>query len=230
MKNLNLAFLVLCFLWKAQSVCGTSSGLNNIPTADTPPDRVLVIQEINTLGPDRAPDYALGFKMGLEPFGFGREFHTKFEWGLDSQIAPDDAGPAVFQAKVAMQPWKSLPALAGGAANIAVTDDDRAQAGEAFKFLVLSQDFKVLRLHGGYGWQPHGNTPFFGIDKTFKVFGRDLMLRSDAIQIQNNSQWLASFGGIYFINKDWAFESWVSVPVERGDPSTTLKLNFAFKF
>lgn len=212
-----------------QRSAATPSGLNNIPTADTPPHLVLVLQEINTLAPDSAPDFTAGFKMGLEPLG--KELNwNKFEWGLDGHLAPEDAGPAVFQAKYATQPWKDLPTLAGGAANIAVTDDDRRRTGEAFKYAVLSQDFKWLRAHVGYGWQLDNDTVFFGLDKTFKVLDRDLMFRTDAKQIQGGSQWLASVGGIYFICKHFAFETWVSVPAERGDPSTTLKLNFIFDF
>ena len=97
----------------------TSTGLNNIPTVDTPPDRTLVIQAFDNLGDDRRPDYVAGFKMGLRPWG------QRFEWGLDGRLGSGDEGPAVFQVKYAVQPWEKLPTVALGAANIAVTEDDR---------------------------------------------------------------------------------------------------------
>ena len=218
-----------CLALLARHAAATSTGLNNIPTADTPGDGEFVIQEINTIATERSDDFTAGFKMGLRPWG------QRFEWGLDSHFAPNDAGPPVFQAKYAVQPWEDWPTLGLGAANIATNSEDRHQVGGEFKFAVLSHEFKSqdskwFRLHAGYGVQPHNNAMFFGVDKTFKMFNRDLMLRSDAIEIEDRSQWLTSFGGIYFLHKNVALESWVSQPTDHGGPSVTIKLSLIFKF
>jgi hypothetical protein len=76
----------------------TPSGLSNIPTADTAPDRTVVFQAFTNLGADRKPEYITGFKLGLRPWG------QRFEGGLDGKIASGDAGPALYQAKYVLQP------------------------------------------------------------------------------------------------------------------------------
>jgi hypothetical protein len=203
----------------------TSSGLNNIPTADTAPDLVPVIQLFSTWGEEHKPDHSAGMKIGFGPWD-NAFWGSRFEAGVDGHYAPGDAGPAVFQLKYALQPWEKGQAIGIGSANIAVTESDRDRTGQPFSYAVLSQDFKFLRLHAGYGLQHDGNAAFVGIDKTFKVFDRSLMLRSDAIQIQNERQWLASVGALYEINRWLVLESWGSFPVETGNPTFTLKLNF----
>jgi hypothetical protein len=225
MNSRQIAFAMFaCLALAARHAGATSTGLNNIPTADTPGDGEFVIQQINTIAMKGSDDFTAGFKMGLRPWG------QHLEWGLDSHFAPNAAGPALFQAKYAIQPWEDWPTLGAGAANIAVNSDDRHLAGGEFKFAVLSHDFKLLRLHAGYGVQPDNNAVFFGADKTIKFFNRDLMLRTDAIEVENHSQWLASFGGIYFLHKHIALESWFSQPTDHGEPSVVVKLNFIFKF
>jgi hypothetical protein len=223
---MNTRVLVVLFLalTLTRQAGATSTGLNNIPTADTPPDRVLVLQQFSTWGDERQPDYSAGFKMGLRPWG------QRFEWGLDGHLAPDEAGPAVFQVKYALQPWEKLPTLGLGAANIAVTSDDRDRTGQAFKFAVLTHDFKLLRAHAGFGLQQGNDAAFFGLDKTVKLFERDLMLRTDIIQIDDQDQWLGSAGFIYFAHEMFAIESWVSQPLDHGKPSFTLKFDLIFKF
>jgi hypothetical protein len=216
--------ILIAILALAQTARATPSGLNNIPTADTPPDRVLVIQQFSTWGDARKPDYGAGFKMGLRPWG------QRFEWGLDGHLAPDDAGPALFQVKYAYQPGEKWPTLALGAANIAVTSEDRDDAGQAFKYGVLTHDFRWLRAHAGFGFQQKNNAAFFGLDKTVKLFERDLMLRTDVIQIDDQDQWQGSVGLIYFAHKMLAVESWVSQPFDNGKPSFTLKFNCIIKF
>ena len=61
------------------SVRADTSGLNNIPTADTTPDRTTVFQFKSVLSDESHSQYASGFKMGLEPFG------QRFEWGVDGR-------------------------------------------------------------------------------------------------------------------------------------------------
>src|SRR5687768_11014827 len=61
--------LLTAWLLAPESVFATSTGLNNIPTADTPPDRTIVFQGFTNLGDERRPEYIAGFKMGLRPWG-----------------------------------------------------------------------------------------------------------------------------------------------------------------
>lgn len=205
----------------------TPSGLNNIPTADTAPDRTPVIQAYSTFGEGRGPDHSAGMKMGLGPWD-GAALHSRFEVGVDGHYAPDPIGPAVFQVKYAVQPWEKGPSIAIGSANLAPASEDRDRTGQPFSYAVLSQDFGYFRLHGGYGLQHNGNAGFVGVDKTFDIRTRSLTLRADAIQIQNEDQWMASVGALYPINKWLVLEAWGSFPVDHGDPSITLKLNFIF--
>ena len=216
--------VTLCLLALPLSALASPSGLNNIPTADTAPDLVPVIQEYTTFGAGRKPDHAAGMKVGFGPWDKAA-FDSRFEAGVDGHFAPGDAGPAVFQMKYALQPWKEGPAVSIGSANIAVNRADRARSGQPFSYVVLSQDFKAFRLHAGYGIQHLGNAGFVGIDKLVKLFGRDLVLRSDATQIQNQRQWLGSVGALYAVSPWLVLESWASFPIDTGKPSFTLKLN-----
>lgn len=217
-----IAFLAAALM--AVSVRATPSGLNNIPTADTTGARTLVLQGFSTFGENRGPAHFAGFKMGLDPLG------QRVEWGLDSRVGPDDAGPAVLQFKYALQFQAPGPTLALGVANLALTEGDRDEAGQPFSYFVLTHDFGGMRAHAGYGLQSRNNAAFLGLDRTFKVFARDLMLRADLTQIDDRDQWLGSAGFLYLLHKNWALESWVSQPTERGDASFTVKLDFIIKF
>ncbi len=202
----------------------TPTGLNNIPTADTPPDRTVVIQAFANLREGSQDDFVAGFKMGLRPW------EQRLEWGVDGRLGEGGTGPAVFQGKYAIQPWEELPAVAVGVANLAVTSEDRDEVGQAAKYLVGTHDFNWFRGHVGFSFQQDNDAAFFGFDKTVDVLGRDLMLRTDFTQIDDADQWLGSGGFIYFLHENFAVESWVSVPFEHGKPTFTLKLNFIFDF
>lgn len=215
----------LCLLALSLGALAAPSGLNNIPTADTAPHLVPVFQAYTTFGADRKPDHTAGMKIGFGPWDKAA-FSSRFEASIDSHYAPDRAGPPVFGVKYAVKPLEEGPDIGIGSANLAVNDGDRARAGQPFSYAVLSQDFKVFRLHAGYGVQHQGNSALLGVDKTFKVFDRDLTLRADAVQIQNERQWQPSVGFLYVLNSWLVWESWASVPVETGKPSFTLKLNF----
>jgi hypothetical protein len=224
--------VLLALLGLAVSTGGalaTSTGLNNIPTADTPPDRTLVFQQYNTFGGGRKPDSSAGLKMGLRPFPEKYDWNH-FEWGADFHLAPGQSGPVVFQGKYALQPWENLPTLGLGATNLAITGDDRDRVGQPYSFAVLTQDFRWLRATFGYGLQVKNDGGFFGLDKTVPLFRRDLMLRTDIIQIENERQWLGSVGFLYLLHKSWALESWVSQPTEHGQTSFTIKLNGILEF
>jgi len=202
----------------------TSTGLNNIPTADTPGHRELVFQGFVTLAEDAPDDWFAGFKTGWHV-----DEH-RFEWGLDTRLGDHEPNVAVFQVKYAVQPWENLPKVGIGATNLAVTSEDRDKVGQPFKFVVMTHDFGGFRGHAGYGWQQNNNAGFVGLDKTVTFLDRDLMLRADAIQIQDESQWLGSIGAIYFLDNNLAVESWVSQPMDHGKASYTIKLNLIFEY
>ena len=204
----------------------TSTGLNNIPTADTPGHREGVFQWFSTFPTEGKADHWGGFKTGLRPWG---KTH-RFEGGFDSHLAPAESGPVVFQFKYAVQPWTNLPAIGLGAANLALTSEDRNRAGQPFSFAVLSHDLHWFRAHAGYALQQDNNTALLGLDKTVKLFERDLMLRGDFRQIDDEDQWLGSAGFLYHFHKNIALESWVSQPTDHGPTSFTVKLNFIFNF
>ncbi|MEE9212291.1 MAG: hypothetical protein V3U29_06525 [Phycisphaeraceae bacterium] len=218
-----LACALATLLAPAQGLA-TSTGLNNIPTADTPGHRQIVFQGFVNLTDEKQADLFIGFKTGLQ---FSEH---RFEFGADGRLGEGEPSAVVFQAKYAIQPWEDLPAFAIGAANIAVTPTDRDKVGQAFKFGVISHDFGWFRAHAGYGLQQNNNAAFFGLDKTIQVFERDMMLRFDLIQIDDEEQWLGSAGFIYFLHKHVAVESWISQPFEHGEPTFTLKLNLIFEF
>jgi len=214
------------FLATAIAASASPSGLNNIPTADTAGNQVLVLQAYSTGGHERRPDHTGGFKYGWVP-----QAEHRFEFGADSHYAPGKSGPLVLQAKYAIQYNPQDPAFSVGVANMAPGTDDRRRAGQPFGYAVVSHSMPdQFRIHAGYGIQKNNNTALVGADKTFKLGGRDFMLRGDLVQIQNRDQWMGSVGFLYVFHDSWALESWVSAPFERGEPSFTLKLNWIFDF
>lgn len=202
------------------SALATPSGLNNIPTADTVPHRTVALQAFDTFSTD-SDDFWLGFKAGWD---FTRKVHL--ELGLDSHLSPDPAGPLFFQAKLGFEPWEGGK-IAIGVANVGLTDRDRA--GDPFTYAVLTQDLKVARLTAGYGMQTDANTVLLGIDRTFKVFDRNLNLNADIVQIRDESAWLPSVGAKFDLTKHIVLESWVNFP-EDADVSVMAKINFVFSF
>ena len=206
------------------SAFATPSGLNNIPTADTPAQGEVVIQGWTNFGDDRETDFNLGFKSGLNVWG------QKFEFGADSHLLPDEGGPVVLQFKYAHKVWEG-GTLALGIANLALGDDSIDRAGDPFSYALLTQDVAGLfRAHAGFGFQTDNNSFLLGLDKTVKVLERDLQLRTDFVQIQDQDQWLGSVGFLYALHPNVVVESWASQPFDDGDAVYTAKINFVFKF
>jgi len=207
-------------------VHASSSGLNNIPTAETAGNLKLVFQGYSTFGVSQGPNDVVAFKFGIDPWETSR-WRNRFELGVDSRYAPDDAGPGMFQFKYTTQPDPKLPAICIGVANLGMTAMERVRTGQPFSYAVITQDFRLLRLHGGYALQAnHSNTALLGVDKAVKVAGHDVMFRADAIQINRQHDWAASFGGISSIGKHFAFEAWVTQPVNGHKANFTVKLNY----
>ena len=197
----------------------TSTGLNNIPTADVVPERTLVYQWFSNLENNSKPAHFTGFKYG---------FMKNVEIGLDGRIFPEKTKEEnlVAQAKLRFELSDYL-AIAGGITNLG----DRARAGKEFPFGVLSRDFGFLRAHFGGTIQNNNEGLFGGIGKTLKFLDRDLTLRSDIIQTNDQHDTTTSAGFIYDLGHNILVESWMSFPTESGKEDVlTIKLNYVIKF
>ena len=218
MKKL-FVYVVLFSLFITASAWATSTGLNNIPTADVVPENVLVFQFISDFANKSTPAYMTGFKYGPA---------KNIEIGLDGNIFPQKGKTEtlVAQGKMRFELNDSL-AIAAGIANLG----DRARAGKEFPYGVLSLDFGFLRVHFG-GTTQNDNEGFFGgIDKTIKFLDRDLTLRSDIIKTNDQHDTTASVGFIYDLGHKFLVESWTSFPSESGkEDVVTIKFNYVIKF
>jgi hypothetical protein len=198
---------------------GTSTGLNNIPTADVVPERVLVFQYFSEFGNNNVPDHFVGLKYGPV---------KNVEVGIDGRIFPEKASEEflVAQGKIRFE-LSEESAIALGITNLG----DRDKAGNEAPFGVLSHDFDFIRVHFG-GTIQNDNEGFFGgIDKTIKFFDRNLTLRSDIIQTNDQHDTTTSVGFIYDLGLNLLLESWMSFPSESGkDDVVTIKLNYVIKF
>jgi hypothetical protein len=197
----------------------TSTGLNNIPTADVVSERTLVYQWFSNLGNNSKPAHFTGFKYGLM---------KNVEIGLDGWVFPEKAAEdnLVAQGKIRFEFSPSL-AIAGGITNLG----DRAKAGRESPFGVLSKDFGLFRAHFGGTVQRNNEGIFAGLDKTFKFLNRDLTLRGDLIQTNDRDDITTSAGFIYDIGHNFLLESWVSFPTESDkEEVATIKLNYVFTF
>lgn len=217
MKKL-IVCVILCFLITVP-VWATSTGLNNIPTADVVPMNVLVFQYYNNMSHNSKTSHFTGFKYG--PM-------KNVEVGLDGRVFPDKSSSEnlVGQAKIRFEVSDDL-ALALGVSNLG----DRDKAGNESPYSVLSYDANWFRVHFG-GTTQNDNEGFFaGIDKTFTFFDRDLTLRSDIIQTNDQRDTTASAGFIYDLGSNFLLESWMSFPSESGmEDVLTIKLNYVIKF
>ncbi len=209
-------------------VFGTPTGLNNIPTADTVPHRTVAVQYFSSFGganqfaasePGKTSEWA-GFKTGWE----FKPLHV--EWGLDSALGTGDSGPLVFQTKARIEPWED-GMLALGVAGVALTDTRRA--GDPFTYAMLWHDFHLVRVHAGYGVQTHGDSYLFGVDRTWKLFERNLNLNADLVQSRDQHGHIAALGAKYDLSRHIVLETWANFP-DRDRVSCIAKINFVFTF
>lgn len=197
----------------------TPSGLNNIPTADTVPDRTVAVQAFDTWGAG-THDFWMGFKTGWD----FSPLHL--EWGLDSHLGPQPSGPLYFQTKIGFVPWQDGQ-IAVGVANVGLTDTGRAS--DPFTYAVLTQDLHFARLSVGYGLQTDNNTVLLGLDRSWKVWDRNLNLNADLVQTGDQSGWLTAVGAKYDLSKHIVLEAWINLP-DHGDASFLGKINYVFHF
>ncbi len=219
MKKMLVFYVILFSFFVTAPVWATSTGLNNIPTADVVPENVLVFQFIGDFANNSTPGYTTGFKYGPA---------KNIEIGLDGNIFPQKSKTEtlVAQGKLRFELNEFL-SVAAGIANLG----DRARSGREFPYGVLSQNLGFLRVHFGGTTQKDNEGVFGGIDKTIKFLDRNLTLRSDIIQANDQRDTTTSVGFIYDIGSNFLVESWVSMPSESGKKNvTTVKLNYVIKF
>jgi len=216
------------------------SGLNNTPTADTCPERTLVLQGWSGFARNDDSDYWTGFKYGL---------FKNAEIGVDWKVDDDPSRHAQLQAKYGIDVGEPWPRLALGVANIS---EHRTRNGKPMPYVALSHEFRGwFRAHIGYGFQDDNEGAFAGLDRTLKVFGRDLMLCGDVIQTndQHDALWAPGFklnlarerkegergtggltGALLGLLDHVVLETWVTFP-SNGDPeSYVAKLNIVVGF
>lgn len=236
-----LFFAAVLVLLAGSSARATSSGLNNIPTTDTAPERALVFQTWGNFARGEHPGLFVGFKYGL---------FQDVEIGVDWKANDEPSQRPAFQAKYA---FDIKPDLLRGVVGVAELSckDNRGVDGRLFPYLATSLDLKAVRLHLGYGAQPHNEGFFGGFDKTVLFVDRNLQLRFDGIHINDKNDMLFSAGFLYDlapqsggnetketglmgilgdITRNMLLESWVSIP-STGDKETyTVKLNYVIRF
>lgn len=206
-------------LFIVQTCWATPTGLNNIPTADVVPEKILVVQAFAEVGKDKKPGWFTGFKYGLI---------ENLEVGLDARIFPEPAleGTLKVQMKYRLELGEHS-AVAAGVANLG----DRARLGWEDYYLVFTHDLGFLRVHVGGSFQRDNEGGFAGLDKTFQLFERDFTLRTDVIETNDSHDITNSFGFIYDLGHNILVESWVSLPTESGkEEVSTIKLNYIIKF
>ncbi len=220
--------LALAAFMAATSALATPSGLNNIPTTDTVPHRTVAVQAFSSFGdPNQFGANGPGQHSFWMGFKTGWEFSPlHLEWGLDSPLGPGLTGPLLFQTKVGFSPWKD-GSLALGIAGVALTDIERS--GDPFSYLMLAHDFHFARLHAGYGYQTNGSSFLTGIDRTWKIFDRDLNLNADLVQSRDQRGLITAVGAKYSLSKHIVLETWTNFP-DQGAVSTIAKINFVFTF
>ncbi|MDP6635333.1 MAG: hypothetical protein QGG42_10570 [Phycisphaerae bacterium] len=239
---LSLAAGALFFLSVAQSAHASSSGLNNIPTTDTPPTKAVVLQTWFNLGENLSREMFVGFKTS--PI-------ENLEVGLDWRALSNTShSHATLQAKYSIDIFPELlPHVWKAAVGIANLSADRDHNGEPFPFVAASVDLKCFRLHAGFSPQRYNEAFFFGIDKTVTVLDRNLQFRADAIQFNDMREMLYSAGFVYEfgrkseyqrpegilgvlddIAKNIILEGWVSMPSDNGQETFTVKLNYVIRW
>lgn len=238
-----LLFAVLLVVFVGSSAWATPTGLNNIPTTDIVPEKVLVFQGWVNTAANTHPQQFVGFKYGL---------FKDVEIGVDWKAHDVTHAHATFQAKYAFDieafgiedVWRGVVGLDG-------LSENRRHNGEFFPYVATSLDIQLVRLHAGYAPQSHNDRFFAGIDKWMLFLDRNLQLRADAIQTTDKKDVLYSVGFLYELGlsnggdkmsqggvaellnnlaKNMILESWVSIPDASGPEVYTIKLNYVIKF
>ncbi len=237
-KSSCLLVVVMTVLAACHVAWASPSGLNNIPTTDVVPEKVVVLQTWLNMTEEVDPQQYVGFKTS---------FLKGLEFGVDWKAIDEVHGHATLQAKYA---FNIVPDFLKGVVGVANVSDNRQHQGEVFPYAALSLDIELFRLHFGYAAQPHNEAFFAGIDRTFLLFDRNLQLKADAIQTNDKNDMLLSAGFLYEfgrqnadqasstkllslldeLTKNMILEAWVTFPTTGGEETYTIKMNYVIKF
>lgn len=210
------SWLALAPLLSTAELRASRSGLNNIPTADVSPPAIAVVHLYSAWGPGRDTSFLTGVRSGLTLGG------EKLEAGLDSRWAPGEAVPVFFNGKWARNTGENTT-WALGVAGLVLDAPNRHRFGQPQSYGVVTHDFRAVRITAGYAGQAGNDAWFAGLDRKFMVFGRPLVVRSDAIEIQHGGRWLTSVGLTYRIGPAFGLELWRSHPTGPAREYTTVK-------
>lgn len=206
----------------------TTTGLNNIPTADVVPANVLVVQQFTNFGADQQSLFQLGAKYGPAEnweIGLDRRIRTAGSGLGVSGAGGMPAGPWVFQTKYRWAPQGTGTSVALGIANLG---EDTSESGDSFPYAVVTQDLRWFRGTLGYGGRRAGRGFFAGADKTLKD---GTMLRADWLQSDDRNESVASFGFLRPLAGPWLIEAWASFPTADGVENTfTVKFDYVINF
>ncbi|MBI3910281.1 MAG: hypothetical protein HY320_05030 [Armatimonadetes bacterium] len=206
----------------------TPTGLNNIPTADVVPRRVLVLQQFTNGGVSQTFFYTGGFKYGVA---------KNLEVGLDARLGKSNAdapslgvggaggAPSRPVAQVKYRLPLGSPDLAFGV-GIANVGASTRTAGHPAYYGVFSSKLGDGHGHLGFLGQRASDNLFVGYDRKL---GSRTTLRADLLRGLNGdgSAWLGSIGFITQLQSDFLVESWVSLPGQSSVRETfTLKFNY----
>ena len=205
------------------SLHASRSGLNNVPNADVSPPHLAVVHVYSSWGSNRDTSFLTGVRDGFVVAG------EKLEAGVDARWRPGKSVPAFCHAKWAHR-ISEHASFALGTASAAPLRENRRRFGQPQSYGVVTADLGIFRLSGGYAVQMRNNAWFGGIDRRFTVLKRALVLRADAIEIQDGRRWLSSVGATYRFTSRLALELWQNHPTGPARDYSTAKLVGYFKF
>ncbi len=202
--------LLLC-LTLACPCLPSPSGLNNIPTTDIAPQRVVILQGWANSSEGEDTRYFVGAKSGAT---------ADLEVGLDSKASPD-GGPVTAQVKYRLPNDSTRPDFAVGFANLSAARD---RAGQPMPYVVATQAFPGWRAHAGYSGQERAAGFFLGADLRVSA---SLLVRADWVRAGSSTGSTSSIGAVWTPDQPFALEAWASFP---GSPPTatvlTLKVDW----
>ena len=224
LRHTRLAIVVGCCTLIPGVLHATPSGLNNIPTTEVTPPKVLVFQTFANFGSDQPTRYVGGIKYGPA---------ANWEIGYDGRVSESGTGTGVtgaggapsggatFHVKRRWVPRQGSTGLAIGLANLSVNTD---RAGDPVAYLVASKGLPRCNLHLGYAVVKGSNNLFAGMDIHAN---NGWTLRFDFNNLNRTSALLSSAGFIHSLGKRWVVEGWWSIARTPGVNDTlTLKIDY----
>ncbi|MDP6450995.1 MAG: hypothetical protein QF773_09270, partial [Lentisphaeria bacterium] len=152
------------------------------------------------------------------------------EIGIDGRVNQETSAAEAIAAQLNYRmEIDEYTAIGIGVANLG----DRARNGWEDYYAVLTHDLDLLRLHAGGSLQRDNRGLFGGVDKTFSLWNRELVVRADVKQINDGHDVLSSIGFLYDVGNSLLLEVWGShsdQPDLDDDDFLTIKLDYVIAF